>query len=72
MSEREHYLFNQRLNASEKLLRKELGDERVNAIIEKFKAMAEINPLLQAELAAEPHPYEWVRRQVERWQAELH
>jgi len=57
--------INQRLNFSEMLVRKELGPEKVAAIIEEFKEAAKANPQLTQQLYAEPHPYEWAAKQVE-------
>jgi hypothetical protein len=57
--------INQRLNFSELIMRKELGAEKVDAIIADFKEAAQANPSLTAQLYAHPHPYEFAAKQVE-------
>jgi hypothetical protein len=58
-------MFNDRLNTSELMLRKEIGAEAVDAIVKDFKQAAAQNPMLERQLQQQVHPYEWVRQQVE-------
>jgi hypothetical protein len=58
-------MFNDRLNTSELMLRKEIGAEAVSALVADFKAAAAQNPMLERQLQQQVHPYEWVRQQVE-------
>jgi hypothetical protein len=63
--ERSKAEINQRLNFSEMLVTKELGTEKVAALIADFKEAAQANPQLTAQLYSQPHPYEWAAKQVE-------
>jgi hypothetical protein len=58
-------MFNDRLNTSELMLRKEIGAEAVSQIVADFKQAAAQNPMLERQLQQQVHPYEWVRQQVE-------
>ena len=53
-------VLNERLNESEDRLRKKVGAQRVNALIEQFKAAAEADPALFRELYAKRDPYRWL------------
>lgn len=58
-------VLNERLNTSEMLLRRELGAEKVDALIGEFQAAARADPALYTKLYAQPDPYGWAARQVE-------
>jgi len=58
-------VLNERLNVSELLLRKELGAEKVDALIAEFKQAAQYDPSLFQKLYAQPDPYGWAAQQVE-------
>jgi len=58
-------MLNERLNTSEMMLRRELGTEKVDAAIAEFKDAIKENPGLQQQLYGQPHPYEWMHKQVE-------
>lgn len=58
-------VLNERLNTSEMLLRRELGAEKVDALIGEFQAAAKADPSLFTKLYAQPDPYGWAARQVE-------
>lgn len=58
-------MLNERLNTSEMMLRRELGTEKVDAAIAEFKEAMKENPGLQQQLYGQPHPYEWMHKQVE-------
>jgi hypothetical protein len=58
-------MFNDRLNTSELMLRKEIGAEAVSQIVADFKQAVAQNPMLERQLQQQVHPYEWVRQQVE-------
>jgi hypothetical protein len=57
--------LNERLNLSEGLLRKEIGDKRVDALITDFKAAAAKDPSLSVKLGAQRNPYKWAFIQME-------
>jgi hypothetical protein len=59
-------MVNERLNLSEMLVTKELGAEKVAEISGEFKEAAKADPSLFQKLYAQPHPYEWASKQVER------
>ena len=58
--------LNQRLNVSEIMLREKIGDEKLNQYVEEFRGMAEADPTLFGKLYSQPHPYNWLTREVER------
>jgi hypothetical protein len=60
--------LNDRLNASELLLRKEVGDKKVDAAIAYFRAAAAQDPSLVSKLYAQPDPCRWALRQMEEFQ----
>lgn len=54
-------LFNDRLNMSEAMLRQSIGDDAdVDAKTQKFRQLADANPVLRAELQKAAHPYKYV------------
>jgi len=59
-------LLNERLNNSEMMLREKIGDEKLNQYVEEFRGMAEADPTLFGKLYSQPHPYNWLTREVER------
>ncbi len=56
---------NGRLNASELVLRKEVGAEKVDALIAWFKAAAAKDPSMFQRLYAQPDPYAWAYREFQ-------
>ena len=58
--------LNQRLNVSEIMLREKIGDEKLSEYVEEFRGMAEADPTLFSKLYSQPHPYNWLTREVER------
>jgi hypothetical protein len=60
--------LNDRLYASESLLRKEVGDKKVDAATAYFRAAAAKDPSLFPKLYAQPDPYRWALRQMEESQ----
>jgi hypothetical protein len=58
--------LNERLNLSELLLRKEVGDEKVDAAIHDFQEAAKQNQSLFHKLYAQPDPYGWAFKEVEK------
>lgn len=62
-------MLNERLNTSEMMVRKELGGEKVDAMIAEFKTLAQADPALFAKLYQQPHPYEWAHKEVEKAKA---
>jgi hypothetical protein len=59
-------MLNERLNTSELLLRKELGSDKVDAAIADFKQAADTDQTLYGKLYAQPDPYGWMAKEVER------
>ena len=53
-------MFNERLNFSEAIFREGKDPADVNAKVAAFKAAADANPALRAELTRQSHPYKWV------------
>jgi hypothetical protein len=56
---------NDRLNASELVLRKQVGAEKVDALIAWFKAAAAKDPSMFQRLLAQPDPYAWAYREFQ-------
>jgi len=64
--ERVQQLFlNERLNTSEMLLRREMGSEKVDAVVAEFKQAAEADPTLMQKLYAQQDPYKWLAQETE-------
>jgi len=59
-------LLNERLNNSEMMLREKIGDQKLSEYVEEFRGMAEADPTLFSKLYSQPHPYNWLTREVER------
>jgi hypothetical protein len=59
-------LLNERLNNSEERLRDKVGDEKVTEYVNDFKQMAERDQTLFGKLYAQPNPYGWMMREVDR------
>jgi hypothetical protein len=55
-------LLNDRLNASEELLRAKVGRRKVTALTKQFKAAATADPTLWSQLYAKRNPYDWLAR----------
>lgn len=62
----QNVMLNERLNNSEQMLRREVGAEKVDAAIEDFRQAAQDDPSLFQKLYAQPDPYGWAFKQVER------
>jgi hypothetical protein len=62
----QNVMLNERLNNSEQMLRREVGAEKVDAAIEDFRQAAQDDPSLFQKLYAQPDPYGWAYKQVER------
>jgi hypothetical protein len=59
-------VLNERLNTSELLARQAHGAETVDAAIAEFKEAAKADPSLFPKLYGNPHPYDWMLKQVEK------
>ena len=59
-------LLNERLNNSEMMLREKIGDEKLGEYVEDFRQMAQADPTLFGKLYSQPHPYNWMTREVDR------
>jgi len=59
-------LFNERLNASEIMLRESVDGADVDAKMAVFKKAAESNSDLRKELSRQPHPYRWAYQQAQK------
>ena len=59
-------LLNERLNNSEMMLREKIGDEELGKYVEEFRQMAQADPTLFGKLYSQPHPYNWMTREVDR------
>ena len=59
-------LLNERLNNSEMMLREKIGDEKLAEYVEDFRQMAQADPTLFGKLYSQPHPYNWMTREVDR------
>ena len=59
-------LLNERLNNSEMMLRDKIGDEKLAEYVEDFRQMAQADPTLFGKLYSQPHPYNWMTREVDR------
>lgn len=66
-------MLNLTLNWSEAQLRREMGAEKVDALVAEFKKAAEADPSLFQKLYQQPDPYSWAARHVEtmRMQREI-
>ena len=59
-------LLNERLNNSEMMLREKIGDEKVTEYVNEFRELANSDPTLFSKLYSQPHPYNWLTREVDR------
>ena len=59
-------LLNERLNNSEMMLREKIGDEKLGEYVEEFRQLAQADPTLFGKLYSQPHPYNWMTREVDR------
>ena len=59
-------LLNERLNNSEMMLREKIGDEKVSEYVAEFRELANSDPTLFGKLYSQPHPYNWMTREVDR------
>jgi hypothetical protein len=59
-------LINERLNQSEMLARRELGAEKVDALVAEFRAEAAKDEGLFGQLYQQPDPYAWAAKELER------
>lgn len=62
---REEEAFRYRLDASEMLLRRDIGDDKVVALQEEFIAAQQADPSLYQRLKHQPDPYKWALQQME-------
>lgn len=61
--------FNEKLNVSEMLVRKEHAPEAVDEVIALFRAEAERNPAIGMRLRSELHPWDWMMKEAARIKA---
>jgi len=66
VQQQQQALLNERLNNSEMLLREKIGDEKLSEYVNEFRSMAEADPTLFGKLYSQPHPYNWLTREVDR------
>lgn len=66
------YVINDRLNASQAMLAREIGEQRVNALIVDFTAAMAANPELVHMLYSQPDPYRWLHEQQQEWRTKVH
>ena len=59
-------LLNERLNMSERMVRKEIGKEKLNEYVNEFRQLANADPTLFGKLYAQPDPYDWLTSEVDR------
>jgi hypothetical protein len=59
-------LLNERLNNSEERLRDKIGDEKVTEYVQEFQQLAQRDQTLFGKLYAQPNPYGWMMREVDR------
>jgi hypothetical protein len=59
-------VLNERLNTSEMMARQQYGAEAIETAINDFKEAAKSDPSLFPKLYANPHPYDWMVKEVER------
>jgi len=59
-------MLNERLNTSEMMLRDKIGDEKLNEYVAEFRELANADPTLFGKLYSQPHPYNWMTREVDR------
>jgi hypothetical protein len=57
---------NDKLDLSEAMLRRQLGDEAVEALQQEFKAAAQTDRSLWDKLYAAPDPYAWAHKQMQQ------
>ena len=48
------------------MLRDKIGDEKLAEYVEDFRQMAQADPTLFGKLYSQPHPYNWMTREVDR------
>ena len=53
-------LLNERLNISQAMLERDIGSERVNVLVDEFKAVAAADPSLWTEMWRQALPYQWI------------
>lgn len=58
--------LNDRLNMTEEALRDKIGDDKVDSYINDFKQAAQGDPTLYDKMYAQPNPYRWMAKEVER------
>jgi hypothetical protein len=58
--------LNERLNASEYDLRDKIGDEKVDQYVADFRAFADKDRALWDKLYAQPRPYLWLTKEIDR------
>lgn len=61
--------FNEKLNVSEMLVRKDHAPEAVDEAIALFRAEAEANPALGMKLRTELHPWDWMMKEAAKIKA---
>lgn len=59
----------ERFNTSEALLRQRIGDEETDAVVAEFKAAAQVDPVLQQQLAHQRDPFGYAHQAVQRIRA---
>ena len=59
-------MLNERLNVSEAMLRRAIGNEAVDAVVADFRQAASENPSLYDQLYQQPDPYGWAQTVAER------
>jgi hypothetical protein len=59
-------ILNERLNLSEHLLREKIGSEKVDEYIADFRQFAEKDRSMWDKLYAQPTPYQWLTREIDR------
>jgi hypothetical protein len=59
-------LINERLNQSELMARRDLGSERVDALVAEFRAEAAQDATLFDKLYQQPDPYGWAVKELDR------
>ena len=45
---------------------REIGDEKLGEYVNEFRQMAQADPTLFGKLYSQPHPYNWMTREVDR------
>ena len=59
-------ILNERLNISEYMLREKIGSEAVDQYVKDFQEHAERDPSLWPKLYAQPTPYQWLTKEIDR------